>query len=168
MERRALLIGYGNVYCRDDGVAFYIINALRRRWGIRELQPDEDGLDAVGLEVDSVVLHQLIPEIVPLVSGYPLIVFIDAHTGTIPDGVRCAPVREEYRFHAVTHHMSPGMVLGWVRKEKGAAPSAFLLSVGGETFDFGLGLSERCRQNADAAVERILELVSVSRRPEMS
>jgi len=159
MESRALLIGYGNVYCHDDGVAFHIINALRRRWGFRELQPDEDGLDALGFEVDSIVLHQLIPELVPLVSGPPLVVFIDAHTGTIPEEVRCVPVREEHRFHAVTHHMSPGRVLAMVRETKGTAPSAFLVSVKGENFDFGLGLSDRCRQSAETAIRRILDLI---------
>jgi hydrogenase maturation protease len=160
MECRALLIGYGNVYCHDDGVAFYIINTLRRRWGIRELLADEDGLDELGFEIDSIVLHQLVPEIIPVVADPPLVVFIDAHTGTVPEEVRCVQVREEHRFHAVTHHMSPGMVLGMVREMKGTAPSAFLVSVRGENFDFGLGLSDRCRQNADAATQRILDLAS--------
>ncbi len=160
MECRTLLIGYGNVYCHDDGVAFYIINTLRRRRGIRELQPDEDGLDELGSEVDSIVLHQLVPEIIPVVADHPFVVFIDAHTGTVPEEVRCIQVREEHLFHAVTHHMSPGMVLGMVRETKGTAPSAFLVSVRGENFDFGLGLSDRCRQNADTAIQKILDLAN--------
>ena len=159
---KALLIGYGNVYCHDDGVAFYMINSLRSRWGLRELLPDEDGLDELGKEIDSVVLHQLIPEIIPMVSRYRMVVFIDAHTGTISEEVRSIQVVEERRFHAVTHHMSPGMVLAMAREKNGKAPSAILVSVRGENFDFGLGLTDRCRQNAETAVERLLDLFSGS------
>jgi len=162
MTCKALLIGYGNVYCHDDGVAFYIINKLRGRCGIRELLPDEDGLDELGHEIDSIMLHQLIPEIIPVVGRYQKVVFIDAHTGTIPEEVRSIQVAEEHRFHAVTHHMSPGMVLAMAREENGSAPSAVLVSVRGENFDFGLGLSDRCRQNADIAIERLNNLVSAS------
>ena len=153
-----LVIGYGNAYCHDDGVALYIINELRRRRGIRELQPEEDGLDDLGHEVDSIMLHQLVPEIVPVVARYQRVVFVDAHAGSIPDDVRVIRVQEEHRFHAVTHHMSPGMILNMSRETKGAAPSGYLVSVRGENFDFGLGLSERCMRRADIATEKILDL----------
>jgi len=52
-----------------------IINDLRRRRGIRELQPDEDGLDDLGHEFDSIMLHQLVPELVPVVANYERVVF---------------------------------------------------------------------------------------------
>jgi hydrogenase maturation protease len=162
MASKALLIGYGNVYCHDDGVAFYVINTLRRRWGRRELLPDEDGLDELGYEVDSIMLHQLIPEIIPVVGHYQKVVFIDAHTGTIPEEVRTIQVVEERRFHAVTHHMSPGLVLAMAREENGKPSSASLVSVRGEDFDFGLGLSDRCRQNAETAIQRLFDLFSGS------
>jgi hydrogenase maturation protease len=158
MENGILLIGYGNAYCHDDGVALYIINELRRRRGIRELQPDEDGLDDLGHERDSIMLHQLVPEVVPVVANYQLVVFVDAHVGSIPDNVRVVQVQEEHRFHAVTHHMSPGMILGMARQTKGIAPSGYLVSVRGENFDFGLGLSDPCRLCADIAIQKILDL----------
>ncbi|MEI9477759.1 MAG: hydrogenase maturation protease [Deltaproteobacteria bacterium] len=158
MKNATLVIGYGNAYCHDDGVALYIINELRRRRGIRELQPDEDGLDDLGHEVDSIMLHQLVPEIVPVLARYQRVVFVDAHAGSIPDDVRVIRVQEEHRFHAVTHHMSPGMILNMARETKGAAPSGHLVSVRGENFDFGLGLSERCMRRADIATEKILDL----------
>jgi hydrogenase maturation protease len=162
MNHRTLVVGYGNAYCHDDGVALYIINELRRRSGIRELQPDEDGMDELSHDVDSVMLHQLVPEVAPLAADYRLIVFVDAHVGTIPDDVRVVPVEEEHRFHAVTHHMSPGMLLSLTKEEKGVAPRAFLISVKGENFDFGLGLSDQCRRCADLAVRKILDLMDGS------
>ena len=155
LNMRMLVIGYGNAYCHDDGVALYIINQLRRRHGIRELQPDEDGLDELRAhDLDSIMLHQLVPEIVPVVAHYQRVVFVDAHVGSIPDDVRVIRVQEEHRFHAVTHHMSPGMILGMARETKGGAPSGYLVSVRGENFDFGLGLSDPCRLRADMVRSR--------------
>ena len=159
MSDRSLVIGYGNVYCHDDGVALYIINCLRKQSGLRELQPDEDGLDELGHSLDTALLHQLVPEIIPLVTQYRKVVFVDAHKGIIPDDVRVVDVKEEMGFHAVTHHMSPGMLLAIARQTQHFAPEGHLVSVKGDDFDFGLGLSEPCKIRADAAVQKILELL---------
>ncbi len=158
MEDGILVIGYGNAYCHDDGVALYIINELRRLCGIRELPPDEDGLDELGHKLDTVMLHQLIPEIIPVVSKYRRVFFVDAHMGTIPDKVRVVRVEEERGFHAVSHHMSPGMVLKMVQEMKGVAPVSYLVSVRGENFDFGFGISDTCKLSADVAIKKILDL----------
>jgi hydrogenase maturation protease len=155
-----LVIGFGNVYTRDDGVGYYVVNALRRRMGVRELQIDEDGLDDLGKDLDTLLVHQLIPEIAPVAARYQAVVFVDAHMGVIPDEVRVIPVKEEYGFHAVTHQMSPGMLLATARKVQGTAPPGYLVSVKGEDFDFGLGLTDACRKRADASVQIILDIVS--------
>jgi Ni,Fe-hydrogenase maturation factor len=99
----------------------------------------------------------LIPEIVPVVANHQLVIFVDAHVGSIQDDVRMVQVEEEHRFHAVTHHMSPGMILGLARKMN-IAPSGYLVSVRGNNFDFGLGISDPCRRCADIAIQKILEL----------
>ena len=160
MEDGILIIGYGNAYCHDDGVALYVINELRRLLGVRELPPDEDGLDELGHKLDTVMLHQLIPEIIPVVANYRLVFFVDAHLGTIPEKVRVVRVEEELGFHAVSHHMSPGMVLRMVREMKGITPVGYLVSVKGENFDFGLGISDKCKLSADIAIKRILDLAN--------
>jgi len=108
-----MIIGYGNTYCRDDGVALYILNAIRKRADLNILQPDEDGLDQLGHPIDTIMVHQLIPELAPHLANYQKVLFIDAHHGTIPEEVRIVPVQEEYGFHAVTHHMSPECFSRW-------------------------------------------------------
>jgi hydrogenase maturation protease len=160
VDKKSLIIGYGNVYCRDDGVGFFIINLLRKQWKLRELQPDEDGLDGLGQPIDTVLLHQLVPEVIPIVTQYQTVVFVDAHQGTIPEDVRVVRVKEEMGFHAVTHHMSPGMLLSMARQTHQVAPEAYLVSVKGEDFDFGLGLSEPCKLRAESAAQKILELLN--------
>ncbi len=162
--RHTLVVGYGNPYRRDDGVAFYVANALRRGQGLRPLELDEDGLDDRGHPLDAVVLHQLLPEIAPVLADYELVVFVDAHTGVIPDDVRVLPVQEEYGFQAVTHHMSPGMMLALSRAARGQAPEAVLVSIRGEDFDFGEGLTEGCRARADKAVHLILDAAMAAPR----
>ncbi len=159
MDHRSLIIGYGNVYCRDDGVALYIVNNLRKKSGLSDLKPDEDGLDQLGCPLDAVLLHQLVPEIIPILSGYEKAVFVDAHKGIIKEEIRVIEVKEEFGFHAVTHHMSPGMLLAMARQTRHSCPKAYLVSVKGEDFDFGLGLSEACRLRAEVAAQRILQLL---------
>ena len=158
--KRTLLIGYGNVYCRDDGVAFHVINLLRQRAGLPVLQDDQDGLDDLGRPGDAILVHQLVPEIVSVVVRYEHVVFIDAHRGAIPDEVRVVEVREEFGFHAVTHHMSPGMLLALARKDSHPVPRAHLVSVKGDDFDFGLGLSEHCLRRAEMAEKVILDMMN--------
>jgi Ni,Fe-hydrogenase maturation factor len=82
--------------------------------------------------------------------------------GSISDDVRVIVVQEEYRFHAVTHHMSPGMILNMARETTGCAPSGYLVSVRGENFDFGLGLSDPCKRRVDGAIQNILALIKGS------
>jgi hydrogenase maturation protease len=160
MNTRILIIGFGNIYCRDDGVGFYIVNALRRRMGLPELGPDEDGMDDLDHGFDTLLLHQLVPEVSQILANYQNVLFVDAHTGSIQEDVRIIPVQEEYGFHAVTHQMSPGMLLATTRKVHGSAPTGYLVSIKGESFDFQFGLSDGCRARADRAVQKILDLAN--------
>lgn len=158
-RQRTLIIGYGNPYRRDDGVAWHIINAIRERTGQEPLAREDDGEDQLGAAVDTLMLHQLLPELAPLLKDYAQAVFVDAHAGSIPEDVRVIAVEEEYGFQAVTHHMSPGMMLRLAREVGGAAPRGWLVSVRGADFDFGEELSAPCRAFAAEAVERILEFL---------
>ena len=53
---RTLVIGFGNIDRADDGVAFYVINALRRRLGQKPLSEEDTGLEELGAPIDSVFL----------------------------------------------------------------------------------------------------------------
>lgn len=157
---RTLIIGYGNPYRRDDGVALHVINALRQRGGRPPLAPGEDGEDELGGAVDTLMLHQLLPELAPRLKDYARVVFVDAHAGAVAEDVRVVAVEAGYGFQAVTHHMSPGMMLTLARELAGAAPRGWLVSVRGVDFDFGTDLSEGCRHCAAQAVERIAALLA--------
>ena len=42
---RTLVIGFGNVFRRDDGAGFAVLNAVRERLGRPLLGTDDDGFD---------------------------------------------------------------------------------------------------------------------------
>ena len=56
---RTLVAGFGNLYRRDDGVARYVVNALRERLGRAPLDEMDDGFGDVGHAVDTVVLIRI-------------------------------------------------------------------------------------------------------------
>jgi hydrogenase maturation protease len=159
---RALIIGYGNPYRRDDGVALVVINSLRQRIGLHALEPDEDGLDNLGYPVDTIMLHQLLPELVPVAANYEKLIFVDAHTSTLPEHVKVIEIHEMYGFQAVTHHLSPQMLLALVKDIAGRVPESYLVSIRGEDFDFGEGLSAACAERTVVAVDKILELIGIN------
>ncbi len=157
---RALLVGYGNPYRRDDGVARHILNMVRERCGRPPLPPDASGEDDLGRAVDTVMAHQLLPEMAHLLAEYDRVVFVDAHAGTIPEDVRVLRVSEEQGFQAVVHHMTPGHLLYYTRLTSGRSPETWLVSVRGHDFDFGEDLSPQCRAHAEQAAEEILRLLA--------
>jgi hydrogenase maturation protease len=161
MSNRCLVIGYGNPYRRDDGVAFHLINALRRQQGLQELAKDEDGQDDWGHPVDVLMQHQLLPELAPLLADYSRVVFVDAHTEAFPEPLRVVAVEEEYGFHAVTHHVSPAMLLYLTRSACGQAPQGWLVSLRGYDYDFGDQLSPDCAEHLPEAFQKILELTQL-------
>jgi hydrogenase maturation protease len=157
--KRTLIVGYGNLYRRDDGVGYHVLKAIATRLGRPPLALDEDGLDALGKDVDLVCLPQLLPELAETLVAYDQVVFVDAHTGAYVEDMRCVSVEPRYVPSAFTHHMAPEMLLGLALAFSETVPPAHLLSVRGHDFDFGVGLSEETEQLAAEAVERIMRLV---------
>lgn len=157
---KTLIIGYGNPYRRDDGVGFHVINAVATRLGRPPLPLDEDGLDALGEDVDLVCLPQLLPELAEKLGAYDQVIFVDAHTGAYAEDLRCVAVEPLYTPSAFTHHMTPETLLGLALAFTGEAPPAHLFSVRGHDFDFGVGLSAETEPLAAEAVERIMDMLA--------
>ena len=156
---KTLVIGFGNVYRRDDGVALVVLNALRERLGRPPLELDQDGFDELGYQVDTVLLHQLMPELAQTIAPYALIVFVDAHVGSIPEPIREEELEVCYKPATVSHLLHPCTVLAMAQELYGSTLRGVLLSVRGHDFDFGEGLSEPTAALVPQAVERVLELI---------
>jgi hydrogenase maturation protease len=159
---RTLVIGFGNMDRADDGVAFCVINALRRRLGQRILSEYNTGLDELGAGIDSVFLVQLAPEIMNVLADYHQAIFVDAHVYDSMDNLHCAPIYPAYTPSVFTHHMTPAMLLALLKLLHYPEPTGHLVSIRGHDFDFHRELSADTRALVEPAVEYILRLATSS------
>jgi len=160
--RHTLVAGFGNLYRRDDGVGSHVVNALRVRLGHPPLDPMDDGFGDLNHEVDTVVLHQLVPELAEDLQHYSQVIFVDAHvSGSVPDDFHEESVAASFHTPFVSHQTHPSTVLALTAQMFGVTPEATLLSLVGYDFDFGEGLSEPTAALVPQAVARILELVAL-------
>jgi len=156
--KTTLIIGFGNVYRRDDGVGYATLNAVRERLGRPPLEVDDDGFDDLGHEVDTILLHQLVPELAENVAPYDRVIFVDAHIGHVPELIYEEELDVCYREATVTHTLHPCSVLALCKQLHGHGPQGILLSIRGYDYEFGEGLSDETAALVPQAADRILAL----------
>jgi hydrogenase maturation protease len=159
MNSQTIIIGYGNIYRADDGVAFAVINELRRQLGQELLEDGDTGLDELTGENDSIFLLQLVPEIMELLTGYNKIIFVDAHVGSDLEELNCSPISPEYISSSFTHHMTPSALLAFLKTMYQCEPEAHLISIRGDDFDFKRTFSSRVQALIQPSVDAILKLI---------
>jgi hydrogenase maturation protease len=156
---RTLVIGFGNLDRADDGVAFHVVNAFRRRRGQAALDEGNTGLEELGAPVDSVFIGQLVPEMIDMLDDYDRVVFVDAHVDPALDDLYCAAVSTDEAGLAFTHHMSPATLLAFFKALNGRDLEGHLVSIRGRDFDFHRDLSVEAVTLVEPAVDRILDLL---------
>ena len=156
---RTIVVGYGNIDRADDGVAYEVINALRRRLGQNPLIEGDTGLENLGASPDSIFLIQLMPEIMETLIDYDQIIFVDAHAGKDTHDLNCIPVKPEYVSSTFTHHMTPASLLAFMKVLYDREPPGHVVSIRGYNFDFQRMLSNSTRNLIPEAVEEILKLL---------
>jgi len=162
---RTLVIGFGNLDRADDGVAFYVINALRARLGRKLLSDYESGMEELGSDSDSIFIVQLVPELIDLLVDYDRVVFVDAHVRSDVPELHCAAVPPDYRLSAFTHHMNPSMLLALAQALNGQSPEARLVSIRGHDFDFHRQLSPDTQRHVQRAAKTIIGMISQQEGP---
>jgi Ni,Fe-hydrogenase maturation factor len=132
-----------------------VVNALRQRLGQKPLADDDTGLQELGAQTDSILLAQLVPELIDVLADYDQVILGDAHVrDDVPD-LYCTTVSSEYVASPFTHHMTPGKPLALVQALRQREPAGYPISVRGYDFDFHRGLSLTVEQLVPAAVEYI-------------
>jgi len=157
---RALVIGYGNLNRADDGVAYYVINALRERLRQVALSEDDTGLEELGAQTDSIFLTQLVPELLDTLVDYDQVIFVDAHVHEDARDLHFAPVSPEYVSSVFTHHITPATLLALLKALYQQEPAGHIVSLRGHEFDFRRGLSAATEALVELAVEYILQLLA--------
>ncbi len=157
---RTLVIGYGNLDRADDGVAYYVINALRQQLGQEKLGEYCTGLEELGGETASIFLPQLVPELIDTLVSYDQAVFVDAHViEGVPD-LYCKRMYPEYAPSAFTHHITPATLLMLLKTLYQKELIGYLVSIRGWEFEFRRGLSRNAEALVQPAVEHIRALLS--------
>lgn len=135
MKARVLVFGWGNPSRGDDGLGAAFVGEAQRRG-----------------DVEMLVDYQLQPEHALDLVGRDEILFVDASTsGQEPFEVfELTPGPD---VSVSTHHLSPGGLLAVYQRVMGKPPPrARLLAIRGWQFGLGEQLSEKARQNLDAAL----------------
>jgi hydrogenase maturation protease len=145
---RALVLGCGNSQRGDDSVALRIVEILLRG----KFHPD----------VEILSQQQWMPELAEPISNAQMVIFVDAADGVPPGTIACKRLQpEQHNVRSITHHTSPESLL-WLAGDLYGKhpPHAYLLTIGGASFDLGEELSEPVRKAIPHAVKRIMAMLS--------
>jgi hydrogenase maturation protease len=137
---RILILGYGNPLRSDDGLGWRAAEELSRT--------------LVFPQVEIITRQQLTPELAEPLSRAEVAFFLDVARDSPPGELNCKPVTPDSNSNYTSHHCPPALLLTLSQQLYGAAPRAFLISLGGECFDHGETLST----TVQAGLPRLVEL----------
>ena len=161
---RAIIIGYGNIDRSDDGLAYEVINLVRKKLDQSLLKEDDTGLEKLGGEIDSVFLPQLVPEIMELLKDYERIIFVDAHAGVDLEDLNCSKLTPQYVSSTFTHHMTPETLLAFLKTLYHHEPESYIVSVRAHDFDFKRTFSPKTQSLLGPASDKIIQLLKINKR----
>ncbi|MEW6615558.1 MAG: hydrogenase maturation protease [Thermodesulfobacteriota bacterium] len=137
------IIGYGNPQRRDDGIGPYAVTKLREILKHRE-------------EIHFFAPHQLEPDLAFELKDAALIIFVDAAMNELRGGWEWTRVEPELRsLSYLTHHFNPAFLLGLLQSLYNENPEAWMISVQGEDFDIGEGLTKEVEDRVSEVVAEI-------------
>ena len=140
---KTLIIGYGSPIRGDDAIGPLVADRLEQ--------------EGVPTGVTVISRHILTAELVADLAEQERVIFLDAAVDTAPGEVRCQRLAPDA--HAVStmaHFLDPRELLAWCETLYGQAPESYLLSAGGDSFDYA---SYALTPAAEAAVETMLDWV---------
>jgi hydrogenase maturation protease len=146
---KTLIIGIGNPGRGDDGLGPALVERLAGAaagtWPEGSIIEPPEGISALWK-------YQLNIEDAGLIRDFDRVVFADAsmeenEPATLKEITPAASIT------FTTHELSPAAVLALSEELYDRAPSAFLLSIPGFSWDLAEGLSDGARRNLDRAVD---------------
>jgi hydrogenase maturation protease len=153
---RALVLACGNSLRGDDGAALHIA---------RELQQG-------GCEPETRIHfeQQWTPELAEAISEADLVIFVDASVALAPGEIVCQSLNPIYKStRRSSHQTTPASLLALAEELYKARPArAFLMTIGGASFELSEELSEPVKKAIPRAVESIKALLSGVTLPESS
>jgi len=144
---RSIILACGNPLRGDDGVAPQIA---------RNLEPD------AGPGTEVLCVHQWTPELAESLSKSELAIFVDASAAIAAGEIYLQEISARSEKAGVTtHSLNPRRLLALARELYQKEPErAFLLTVGGASFEYGAQLSDVVRRAVPAACNQVKALLS--------
>lgn len=139
-----LVIGYGNELRGDDGIGPRVAEAVA-------------AANSPYVLVRSV--RQLTPELAAELAEARLVIFVDALADPSRSTVELCPLRIERITEWNTHTADPRTLLALTKAVYRRAPQAWLLTVPGQNFAFGEGLTPIAEDGVRQAVALLCELM---------
>jgi len=142
------LVGYGNEERRDDGVGPHVASALREKLAGRE-------------DVEIFIRRQLDPDIIEELSNAEAIILVDATLERLEGGwamERLTPSLSEAS--CLTHVLRPRFLVGLFEAIHARRPESWLVSIQGEEFGHGRGLTPEVFRRAEEVTALLAELLS--------
>lgn len=151
---RALVLACGNPFRGDDGIALLLARYLREEF----CDPQT--------EIRS--LLQWTPKLAELISTSQIVLFLNASATLRPGEVSLKRIEPAPEFTTrMTHSLSPESLLALASQLYSGVPeSAFLLTIGGTSFDHAKQLSESVRSAIPRAMDQIKAVLSGVSVPE--
>lgn len=141
------VVGIGNPHRRDDGLGRYVVEA------VRALVPGRE-------DVRFLTRHQLEPDLAEDLDDADRVVFVDATVEHLADGCTWANVAARFEAPFVPHTVSPGFLVGLMKTVYHREPAAWLVSIQGDDFDFGEGISPEAEKRANRVIADLVKFVS--------
>lgn len=137
------IIGLGNPLRRDDGIGSYVISRLSETLG------DRHGNRLMACQ-------QLEPDLSESLRDARSIIFVDACMNTSNGGCEWIPLEPDLGdLGYLTHHCKPSFLLGLLKSLFGHDPMSWMVSIRGEDFGLGEGLTPAAKERAERAIEEI-------------
>lgn len=146
------IIGYGNPQRRDDGVGPYVVERLSGILGHKK-------------NIRFRIVHQLDPALAEELQQAERMVLVDATLNKLEDGWEWAEIQPESgTMPYTTHQMNPSFLLRILDCAYHRSPQTWLVSIQGEDFGFGEGLSPEAETRAEKAIAEIVNRVATKRQ----
>lgn len=142
-----LVIGYGNELRGDDAAGPRVAREVQR-WGLPNVR--------------ALALHQLTPELAPLLAEAGAAIFIDAYTArstTSPVPIRVHRIGPYVERQLGGHSGDPRALLALAETLYGRAPRAWWVKIPAFEFAHGESISRLTQRGMRAAQRRIFTLV---------
>ncbi len=155
---KVLIFGYGNPDRQDDGVAWHIMRKVAEN--LRDLPLPATCDDEFANSLPDVAFFydlQLTPDKAEFVAGFEQVIFVDAHTGAVPEEIHDEVLIPHYQRSPFTHHMTPQTLLSFAKSLYASEVTGRLISVRGYEFGFSNELSSQTMELASKAADLILK-----------